>query len=121
MDAQMSLYDYAKQVIVNEVPMDAFTLNRKVKEISDMMIKGKYWMLLCRERNDYSIFATNGNTNTKIISRELLPTLQNRGLVLVIDKQPGDAYEIWIRDSETKDNFAYYLFNYENGVIDCNE
>ena len=58
---------------------------------------------------------------TKNIIQELQPTLTNRGYILGVDKQPDEAWEIWIRDTETNENFAYYLFHYGDGVIEINE
>ena len=55
------------------------------------------------------------------IAPELSETLMNRGKIIFIDKQPDDNYEIWIRDPETNENFAYYLFDYSFGIVDCRE
>lgn len=124
MDAQMSLYDYAKQVVANEVPMDPIVFNRRIDEVAKAMISKNYWMLLCKERSDYTIFNTTdcvAEFDKQFISEELKQTLMNRGLILLIDEQKkNEVYEIWIRDPETNENFAYYLFNYEEGVIVCN-
>ena len=82
------------------------------------LIDGKYWMLLCHERRDYTVFNLQGEVTVRNINKDLIDCLKNRGIVLAIDKQPDGAYEIWIRDKKTKDNVIYYLFNYEFGVIE---
>lgn len=124
MDASMTMYDYAKQVVANEVPMDPVVFNCRIDEVAKAMISKNYWMLLCIERRDYTVFNTTdcvGDFDAHFIAEELKPTLMNRGLVLLIDEQKKDeVYEIWIRDPETNENFVYYLFNYEEGVIVCN-
>lgn len=117
-EAKMTLYSAAKQLIANETPMDPILFTRKISEVANDMKKRWSWMLLCRERNDYTVFLTN-NATSKKISRELIPTLRNRGQVLIIEKQPDGAFEIWIRDPQTNENFAYYLFDYSNAIIDC--
>jgi len=117
----MTLYDAAKQMVANEVPMDTTTFNHKICEVATKMINKDYWMLLCRERNDFTVFITKNTNNCKKVSEELMPTLQNRGLILLIDEQPDGAYEIWIRDPETNENFAYYLFDYSNAIIDIED
>jgi hypothetical protein len=117
-DASMTLYDMSKQIVSNEPPMDAILFNQKISEVSLDMLTKDYWMLLCRERNDFTVFRTIDGSKKKI-SKELIPTLHNRGQVIFIDKQKDGAYEIWIRDIKTNENFAYYLFNYSSAVIDC--
>lgn len=118
-DLGMSLYDLNKQMLANEKPLDIIQFNRKVEEmvhdISKQAEDGKlYWMLLCHERRDYTIFIVLTTDGT---IKEMKPTLMNRGSVLSIDKQEDGNYEIWIRDENTKENFAYYLFDYSFGIV----
>lgn len=114
-DLGMNLYDFNKQAYAQEKPLDSIILNNKVEEmVNDIFDKSKYWMLLCSERKDYTIFILLTKAGTV---REMIPTLLNRGEVLDIEKQKDGNYEIWIRDTNTKENFAYYLFDYEYGII----
>ena len=83
------------------------------------MIPKHAWMLLCRERNDYTVFFNTDKSCYKKLCEELQPTLQNRGSVILIDKQEDGVWEIWIRDIITNENFAYYLFDYSQAIIDC--
>ena len=113
----MSLYEYSKQVVANEVPMDPILFNKKMIEVSMGMVEHTYMMLLCHERRDYTIFHI-ANTDNKIAAKEISETLYNRGKILLVDKQKDGSWEIWIRDSLTDENFAYYLFPYDNGVVE---
>lgn len=113
----MSLYEYSKQVVVNEVPMDPILFNQKMIEVSIDMVEHTYMMLLCHERRDYTVFHIT-NVNKKIAANEISETLYNRGKVLLVDKQKDGSWEIWIRDSLTDENFAYYLFPYDDGVVE---
>ena len=120
-----TLYEFNKEVMKNEKPLDPIQFNALTKEIaSDMLAKcyddQHYWMLLCHERRDYTIFNIIACEDVKDIECEFRPTLQNRGIVLSIEKQPDECWEIWIRDIETEENFVYYLFSYDNGVIEVN-
>lgn len=113
----MSLYEYSKQVVANEVPMDPILFNKKMIEVSTDMVEHTYMMLLCHDRRDYTIFHI-ANTDKKIAANEISETLHNRGKILLVDKQKDGSWEIWIRDSLTDENFAYYLFPYDDGVVE---
>ena len=113
----MSLYEYSKQIVANEVPMDPILFNQKMIEVSMDMVEHTYMMLLCHDRRDYTIFHI-ANTDKKIAAKEISETLHNRGKILLVDKQKDGSWEIWIRDSLTDENFAYYLFPYDDGVVE---
>lgn len=113
----MTLYEYSKQVISKEVPMDPIIFNQKMLEVAHSMFGYCYNMLLCNERRDFTLFHNTG-TDEKKLATELAECLCNRGNVLLVDLQPDGAWEIWIRDPQIDENFAYYFFNYEDGVIE---
>lgn len=116
-DTGVSIYEINKNLMKEDKPLDPIAVNITVKKAADGILTSfkKYWMLLCRERNDYTVFIVNGSNN---LEKELKETLLNRGYLLSIDKQDDGNFEIWIRDSETKENFVYYLFDYTFGVIE---
>lgn len=122
-----TLYDFNKEAMKNEKPLDPIMFNIKVQEIAkdlwDILedCGDQYWMLLCHDRRDYTLLNIIAAMDTEPIVKELKPTLSNRGQIISIDKQPNGAWEIWIRDIETNENFAYYLFQYNNGVIEIND
>lgn len=120
-EASITLYEMSKQFASTANPMDGATFNKQVNEVAEEMMSAPYWMLLCRERFDFTVFHTEGVESKKKITKELMPTLKNRGLVLFIDKQPDGAWEIWVRDPDTNENFAYFLFDYTPGIIECLE
>lgn len=112
----MTLYDFNKQAMAQFDPLDPIQFNLKTKEMIEDLANKKYLMLLNTERNDYTIFHI---LTAEGIIKELRPTLQNRGNVLSIEKQEDGNYEIWIRDTITKENFAYYLFDYDEAIIEA--
>ena len=123
-----NLYKFNKNAMSQFEPMDAILFNRKVINIAEQMVEGSdygqhYWMLLCHDRRDFTLFniISVSDGALKPVTDEIIPTLQNRGQIIDIEQQPDGAYEIWIRDPETKENFAYYLFQYDNGVIEVND
>ena len=116
-DTGLSMYDINKNLMAQEKPLDPIATNRAVKDAADGVLASfkRYWMLLCRERNDYTVFIINSSKNLEC---ELKETLLNRGQLLDIEKQEDGNFEIWIRDPETKENFVYYLFDYSFGIIE---
>lgn len=122
-----NLYDINKELMKNEPVLDPILFNRKVKEISTEMLRLcdyqdlHYWMLLCHERRDYTMFNIISSEETDFIEFELGPTLRNRGKILSVDQKEEKAWEIWIRDEHDNENFVYYLFNYDDAVIEINE
>lgn len=123
-----NLYDINKELMKKEPVLDPILFNRKIKEISaEMKIQCEemdrhYWMLLCHDRRDYTMFNIISAEEASSIEFELGPTLRNRGKILSIDQQKDGNWEIWIRDEHIEEeNFAYYLFNYDAAVIEINE
>ena len=116
-DTGLSMYDINKNLMAQEKPLDPIATNRAVKDAADGVLASfkRYWMLLCRERNDYTVFIINSSKN---LENELKETLLNRGQLLDITQQEDGNFEIWIRDPETKENFVYYLFDYSFGIIE---
>ena len=121
-----NLYDFNKSAMSQFKPMDMIAFNKATLDIAQEMREAAeknnrhYWMLLCHERRDYTLFNIIAAELANSIVNELRPTLSNRGDIIDIEKQEDGAYEIWVRDNENE-NFAYYLFPYDNGVIEVNE
>ena len=121
-----NLYEFNKQAMKNEPPMDPIIFNTKIHDIAEEIrtAKDSYWMLLNHERKDFTIFHLKKENSvlkwmTDSLANDLKETLQNRGQILSIDKQEDGNYEIWIRDFDTEENFVYYFFDYTNAVIEA--
>ena len=115
--ASFNMYDFNKAQMSQVDPLDPIWLNRKCAEVALKIMKNKFWMLLCRERNDYTIFYFHMDDN--IAGKELHDTIKNRGDVIDFSDKEDGNYEIWIRDPETKENFVYYLFDYSTGIVEA--
>lgn len=114
----MNLYELNKAQVNSLPPITSKTKIEDIKkEVAEYFNSdNKYFMLLCRELNDYTVFVTPlGNGGAKVAD-ELFECIFNRGKLMEIH-QEQDAYEIWIKNDE--DVFAYYLFPYDTGVIEC--
>lgn len=117
LDIEMSLYDVNKAQVANLKPLTKKDFRQRCMTFGEEIFNTKeYWMLLCRERNDYTIFNFQYSLPNSI--NALYETLINRGKVIDFFKLPDNNYEIWIRDIDTEENFVYYLFNYSMGVVE---
>lgn len=116
-DTGLSIYEINKNLMKEEKPLDPIAINIAIKKAADGVLSSfkKYWMLLCRERNDYTVFIITGSNK---LEDELKETILNRGKLLDISQQEDGNFEVWIRDPETEENFVYYLFDYTFGIIE---
>ena len=116
-----TLYDFNKQLMSQAKELRRIDFKDSLNEIKDFIKEkdNKYFMLLCKERSDYTVFVLfkNEDFDRQIFKKELSECLANRGQVLSIEKtKDKQAYEIWIKVDE--EAFVYYLFPYDLGVIE---
>ena len=114
----LSLYELNKQMMTKQEPMSEHDLTKEIAEVASWFSykKDQYFMLLCRELNDYTIFHFNsGSKPCYEASQELLEVLQSRGEIMDISYEK-DVFPIWIRKED--DSFLYHLFPYDSGVIE---
>lgn len=117
-----NLYDVNKSLVEQvEKPMSKSALREKKQSLINYMIStnNKYYMLLCHEKRDYTIFKTNqtveGNKyNIDVLVDEIAGT---RGLIKGIDlDETSGSFEFWISiDGEA---FVYMFFPCDTCVID---
>lgn len=117
-----NLYDINKNLVAqNEIKLSEGILNSKKEIIKNFINKtnNNYYMLLCNERKDYTVFHNNNLSmeTAKILVDECLI---NRGEIRGIDLTKNkDAIEIWLMIDE--EAFVYYFFPYDMGVIEVGE
>lgn len=114
----MTLYEMNKQLMAKEPLLTKVALEEKLEEIKTMITDSpaRAWMLLCRERQDFTIFLKTFHVVKSSLKEDLKETILNRGKVISIDKQVDGAYEIWVKDNN--ECFCYILFDYSNALID---
>lgn len=121
-----TLYDLNKAQMVKEEPFKPNSLRKALKkEIVPFVLaaKDKYFLLLCKERSDYTVFAfeNKGDGAFKNAIDGLEECLLNRGNVLSIDrfKEVNDAVEIWVKiDDEA---CMYYFFPCDDFIIEVGD
>lgn len=125
-----TLYDVNKNLVQNsEKKLSQGIINSKKEEIKNYLrrIASPYYMLLCHERRDYTLFNLGYASNfsfsekyTKTANVLIDECLVNRGEIRGIDiTKDKNAIEIWM--SIDGDSYAYYFFPYGDGVIDIEE
>lgn len=108
-------------VLATEKPLTRTELKRALREINQFFLdkKDNYFMLLCRERYDFTLFNLKYKETFSMrrILQDLDECLTNRGEVMSIEPiNSHDAFEIWMKIDDQA--FVYYLFPYDMGVIE---
>lgn len=118
-----TLYDMNKGIVEKSVPdLTKEELEDKKNLIIEFLkdTSNKYYMLLCNDKKDYTVFRriskqNTGNTLANILIDECL---QNRGNTKSIEyTETKDAIEIWI--SIDGESYCYYFFPYDTAIIEC--
>ena len=119
-----TLYSANKQLMSSDnfKPMNELEIAAAQKKLEDFF-NWKcdcYAMLYCRDRSDITIFHMYENQNPNppaIAANECIGCCLDRGKLLSVEEQPDGNYEFWIKIED--EAFAYYLFPYDNAVIEC--
>jgi hypothetical protein len=118
-----TLYDVNQTLMEKAPKISKERYDSAKKEIkSFFMEKGtnSYFMLLCKEKSDYTVFHIKSVLSCGLAVKELNTTLKNRGSILSIEKAENEpAFEIWVRTEDDNTAHAYYLFDYQFGIIEC--
>lgn len=117
-----NLYDMNKSIIENNIPpMTKEEIEKSKTIIADYVFykKNQYYMLLCNDRKDYTIFNISKENHIIEAGRILVDEcLSNRGKIKSIAlTETEDAVEIWL--SIEGESYCYYFFAYDLGVIEC--
>lgn len=122
-----NLYDINKQLMENEAAISMNVLKEKKESLHQWFkdnFNQKYFMLLCHELRDYTVFNLDKTSTWKAAqynalanaSADVIECMTNRGTLLTLTLQDNNTWELWIRNSEGC--FAYYLFPYGEAVLE---
>ena len=123
-----NLYDMNKQLMENEVAMseeDRYAEKQKLQQWLEERFHPKYFMLLCHERRDYTLFNLNKKEAMlepdllilRVAAQDIVECLDNRGSLLSMTLQEDGVWEFWIKD-KYEGCFAYYFFPYGEAVLE---
>lgn len=120
-----NLYDMNKQIMANEPEIGADVLTQKKEEMTKWVneyFKQSYFMLLCNERKDYTVFRMRDSVATigavQNMVNDVVECMTNRGTLLSIDLQEAGGWELWMKGADDGECSAYYLFPYGAAVLE---
>lgn len=122
-----NLYDMNKQLVEKyEKSLKGKPLLNRINNVVIPYLKSKntetYFMLLCNERKDYTVFRIsdiNNESNADKIAEQIKICLLNRGAIYGMDITSDKvALEIWIKSDEDGEMSCYYFFPYSQAVIE---
>lgn len=121
-ESGLTLYDLNKDLLQKEKTLSSTKIKQKRPDIIKFFneIKNNYYMLLCNELKDYTVFKTDDKREDTytIAADELILCMQNRGNILSIERTDDKvALEIWMRIEDKI--YVYYAFGYDAAIIDC--
>ena len=116
-----NLYDFNK-IAMEKLPyLTPIYLKIRQNIIEDFVEKmnNQYYMLLCNELKDYTLFNSNNNyDNIPTIASDVIECITNRGHIIEIEEDNNGAIALWMRSFQDNEIHCYYFFPYDLGVID---
>lgn len=117
----MNVYEMNKQIIGQLEILDKATMEEKGKIVRDFVSSWghKYYMLLCRELNYYTLFNINLKDADETVEDVLFECAEVIGDIKSVEAVDDNcAIEIWVTSSDN-DTYVMYFFPYDNGVVVC--
>lgn len=112
----LSLYEMNKQVISQLPEIEDIAVLTPIRKYKNK--DGKYFMLLCRDLNYYTLFVIDLESDVRI-EQEVLECLKELGRIKSVEEfEDKNLVEIWVQP-ENSDPVVMYFFNYDRGVIPC--
>lgn len=118
MKDSFTLYELNKTNMAQIKPYDGIAINKLCHKMAEWMFNqdSNYFMLLSNERRDFTVFNLNGEPTVETVKNDIIELFHNRGQVTDITLQDDGKYEIWLRIDD--EDFLYYLFDYDWGVLE---
>ena len=114
-----TLYKSMPEITFNELQEKKKEIKQWIEECGD-----KYFMLLCRERNDFTLFHVVApiikDDAFENIEKEVVDIVCSRGKIKSIETEdnfPEKWTQFWVEDNN--EVYMYAFFPYDQGVIEC--
>lgn len=108
----MTLYELNQAGYTSLPKMTSAEIETAINQDKDFFNQATYFMLLCKELSDYTVFHINNPENGW---NEVLELIKDRGTLKAIENKE-DSIEFWITNDSISNMFL--LFPYDWGVID---
>lgn len=119
----VSLYDVNKMAMPNLPDLTEEQIEEAKKLVKDFIPQNStFWMLLNNEKRYYTVFWLKKEKNILLIPKiedEFIECLKEIGTIKSIEKVDDNTIEAWVIDKTDSEAYAYYLFNYDKGVVGC--
>lgn len=116
---RISLYDLNKTAMANVLDITNYIeVKNKLFNYYESS-SAKYFMLLSREENYYTLFVKD-SPNGGRFENEFIECIENFGTLKALDlTEDNKAIELWVVPHNREDAVVMYLFEYDNGVVQC--
>lgn len=118
-EMETTQYDMYKQLYFKTEPLKPDALNSRLNTIGNWYSAKKpntYFMLLCRERNDYTIIHL-AEPKFYEATQELKEVLDSRGTIVDMEYVHGlDSWQCWVKNDI--DAVMYMLFPCDDFVVE---
>lgn len=119
---EVNLYELSKNIMSQMDPMTEEELAELPHKILSWYAEdtktNKYYMLLCRDINYYTLFAQEEVGKDAVsFSEAVIDIVAPLGPVYGFEKTDAGALEFWIKPNESETPLAFYLFPYDAGVV----
>ena len=115
-------YELNRQLLAKVDDMKEQAIINKMNEVGAWLSSkpnSHYYMLLCRERNDYTIFRII-DAHYYEITQEMIEVFQSRGAIVAINySHVCGTYEVWIRVNEDEQPYLFMLFDCDDMIVEA--
>lgn len=123
-DMGVNLYEFNKNIMKQLPTIEEEGLAKVLNTLEEYAMNveaDQYLMMLCREKNDYTLFNFNSNWDEDTFAKDVIECMENRGYGIVncevIDN--GIAVELWVKiPGQMEDADLYYIFPADQMVIE---
>ena len=120
-DMGLNVYEFNKNIMKQLPPIeDLDCVKKTLMKYIEVTPAQQYLMMLCREKNDYTLFNFHNMWVTEQFAEDVLECIANRGVSIVnceiIDNNV--AMELWVKKpGQMEDADLYYIFPADEMII----
>ena len=120
-DMGLNVYEFNKNIMKQLPPIEDLNGVREIliQYLHETPAK-QYLMMLCREKNDYTVFNFKGSRTNNQFDQDVIECMENRGYRIInCEITDGSAaIELWVKEpGQMEDADLYYIFPADEMVI----